>query len=504
MADGDWELAALIARRQLLHRPWRTALLLAGFGLGVAVMIVLLSVGDAMVRQASEEKLVGGGDVTVLPEGIDIEVMKTGGLGGLFFSIANARFIALQLLGAPRLADEVATVAPQVDGKLLYLTAPDGRELPVRATGELPSRTAAVGGAPLVREGRWVDDQADARWAAPARDELVHDIDRFHHTPQGNSDRASWAEWHYFNVLSADTTRWAFITLMVTGVVPDGTWSGQVLVTLHEQGRAPRRFSARVPGSAVRLSTTDANLRVGASSVVVDSLGRYRVSARAIDEANGQPIAVDLLVTPTPRAYFPGADLGSGDFSSGYAVAGLRADATGILCVAGVCDEYREAQSYHDHNWGIWRGVTWEWGSARTGAGAVLYGRVQPADSLQSVAPLFVYVVDSLGFRSLFRPRTIEYVDDRQLRVAGGTLRVPSSGVMRAVRGRDTLELRLFIDDVTATDTRQGFIDRGETAAARAITRPWFLQLQGRLRIRGVIDGQRIDATGHGFFETYR
>jgi hypothetical protein len=120
------------------------------------------------------------------------------------------------------------------------------------------------------------------------------------------------------------------------------------------------------------------------------------------------------------------------------------------------------------------------------------------------VAPFFVYVVDSLGFRSLFRPRTIEYVDDRTLRVPGGAIRVPSSAVMRDVRGRDTIELRLRVDDVTATDTRQGFIDRGETAAARALTRPWFLQLQGRLGIRGVIDGQRIDASGHGFFETYR
>ena len=50
--------------------------------MGVGVMIVLLAVGEAMVRQASQERLVGGGTITVLPEGIDIEVLTTGGLGG--------------------------------------------------------------------------------------------------------------------------------------------------------------------------------------------------------------------------------------------------------------------------------------------------------------------------------------------------------------------------------------------------------------------------------------
>ena len=96
-----------LALRNLGFRKMRTLFLLAGYGLGVAVMIVLLSVGDAMIAQASDEKLVGGGDVTVLPEGLDVEVMKTGGVGGMFFSIANARFLYQQLLASPRHAAEV-------------------------------------------------------------------------------------------------------------------------------------------------------------------------------------------------------------------------------------------------------------------------------------------------------------------------------------------------------------------------------------------------------------
>ena len=116
-------MITLLALRNLAHRPLRSLFLLFGYSLGVGVMIVLLAIGQAMLAQARDEKLVGGGQVTVLPEGMDIEVMKTGGLGGLFFSIANARFIYRQLLASPRLAPSIATVAPQIDGKLLYFRA---------------------------------------------------------------------------------------------------------------------------------------------------------------------------------------------------------------------------------------------------------------------------------------------------------------------------------------------------------------------------------------------
>src|SRR6478672_8048788 len=145
---------ARLAFRHLALRPARTLLLLAGYGVGVAVMVVLLSIGEALLAQARDEKLVGGGDVTVLPEGIDVEVMKTGGLGGMFFSIDHSRFIHRQLLAAPRLAGDVAAAAPQITGKLLYLTA-RGRTTPVLATGEIPSLTKSVGAPMQLAAGTW-------------------------------------------------------------------------------------------------------------------------------------------------------------------------------------------------------------------------------------------------------------------------------------------------------------------------------------------------------------
>src|SRR6476659_151559 len=97
----------ILARRNLTLRPWRSALLLGGFGLGVGVTIVLLAIGEAMLTQARDDRLVGGGDVTVLPEGTDVEVMKTGGVGGMFLAINNARFLVGQLLSYRRNAPGV-------------------------------------------------------------------------------------------------------------------------------------------------------------------------------------------------------------------------------------------------------------------------------------------------------------------------------------------------------------------------------------------------------------
>jgi hypothetical protein len=508
-------MLSVLAVRNLFHKPWRSALLFLGYGMGVTVMIVLLSIGEALITQAGDEKLVGGGDVTVLPEGLDVEVMKTGGLGGLFFSIDNARFVYLQLLASPRLAGDVRAVAPQVEGKLLYLRTASGRELPVRASGDVPSATHAVGAAPELTAGAWGDDDGDRRWTRPTAAELHHDIDHFHLPPAGIANPKSWGEWHYFNVLSADGRRWAFVSFILSGEVPAGRWGGQVLVTTHEQGEggragASRRYSATVLPPAIHFSTSDANLRLGdAGSVTVTPEGDYAVRARAREERTGEPLELDLVVAPAPRAYFPGATLQSGDFASGYAVAALRADASGSLCTgAGArrrCERFDRAQAYHDHNWGVWRGVSWEWGATRAGPYSILFGRVQPpVDSGGGTSPLFLYLVDSLGFRALFRPRDVAYEEGREIFVGGRPVRVPTRGVLYDVRGADTLRLELIVEDATGTDTRGGLIERGESDFARALARPYFIQMKGRARLTGRVGGQPVLGEGAGFFETYR
>lgn len=497
-------MIARLALRGLLDRPWRSAFLLAGFGLGVGVMITLLAIGEAMVTQAKDEKLVGGGNVTVLPDGLDIEVMKTGGVGGMFTSISNARFVHRQLLASPRLAPAVRAVAPQTEGALLYVRTTSG-EWPVRAIGEIPSATRAVGAGPTVIAGAWDDDDADRRWLAPTDEELRHEIDRLHHTPPslGASERQTWGEWHYFNVVSADRARWAFLTMAVGGDVPRGEWGGQVLLTVHEQGRPARRFVRDVAPRDIAFDTSRADLALGADRVMVLPDGRYRVTANAREERTGARATIDLTVSPARGAYFPGAAIGGEGLVSGYAVPALRATADGELCIDGRCEAFRAAPSYHDHNWGTWRDVEWEWGASRAGEFTFLYGRVMRTGADDVEEPLFLYLVDSLGFRALFRPRVITYEDRRVLAAGGDRIRVPARATLMDVRGGDTLRIEIDVEDASATRVQRD--GAGDARAREASgTRRWFIQMKGVARLTGRLGGQAIAGEGTGFFETYR
>jgi hypothetical protein len=241
---------------------------------------------------------------------------------------------------------------------------------------------------------------------------------------------------------------------------------------------------------------------MGDSRVRLLDDGRYRVVANA-SGPGGRSAHVDLVIEPAPGAYFPGATLASGEFTSGYAVPALRASATGRACVSERCETVSGVQEYHDHNWGVWRGVTWEWGAARAGAMTFLYGRVHAPDTLAARPPLFLYVVDSLGFAGLYRPARIDYEDARTIVVAGRRIRVPARATMADVRGGDTVIVELTIEDAIGSDTRLPMDERGDPQAS-ALSRPYFIQMKGRARLRGVIGGRRLDGEGAGFFETYR
>ena len=500
-----------LALRNLTYRPWRSVLMFFGFGVGVAVMIVLLSIGEAMLTQARQEKLVGGGTITVLPEGLDVEVMKTGGIGGLFFSIDHASFLYRQVLSSPRYAHEVSAVAPQIEGRLLYLRAGNGSEYAVHASGEIPDVSRAVGAAPELVDGKWVNDDGDRKWSAPTLAELRNEIDHFHIPDDSVANRDTWAEWHYFNVVAGGKgdareagsgKRWAFISFIVGGDVSGSKWGGQLGITLREQGGATRRFVQTLDKSRVRFSTIDANLVFGDSRVTVLPDGDYAVRASAPKQRGRGRITLDLRVHPEPYAYFPGVSMSSGSFVSGYVVPALRATATGTLCVDNACEQLDNAQSYHDHNWGVWRNVTWEWGASRAGQYAFLYGRVYPPDSTMSVPPVLLYMTDSLGFRAVFRPTTISYEDNREVSVGTANVRVPSRATLIDARGADTLRVDLTVEDAIATDTRPASERGNPVAGARA--HPYFIQMKGTAMLSGRVDGTPLSGKGTGFFETYR
>jgi hypothetical protein len=478
-------MIATLAFRHLLVRRRRSLFLLLGYGLGVGVMIVLLSVGEAMLEQSRDLALVGGGEVTVLPEGIDVEAMRTGGVGGMFFGIDRARFVTRQLLGGRRQERLVAAVSPAIEHKVVYLSF-NGRAAVARAGADIPSRARQAGATLDLLDGRWDDHAADSAWLAPTTGQLYDEMDRFHLPRTRDS---SWAEWHYFNLVTGEG-EWWYLTWLVGGEMPDGRWGGQVLLTRRTPDGGHQRFTATVPSSAVTLDTTRADLVLGPHEVRQRD-GIYTLTATA--EGSAGRARVELTVTPERERFFPPVELGEGSARSGYVVPALRATATGRICIDGHCRMISDAPAYHDHNWGTWRAVTWDWGGLRGREIDVLFGAVytETARSGSGGMPsMFVTVVDSLGVRQVLRARPVRYAGTHR-RSAELGFTVPASFTLLAERESDSLLVEGTVDEVDAT----------VSPAAGAGLR--FLQMRGRVRMRGTVAGAVVSEEGAGFFETY-
>jgi hypothetical protein len=471
-----------LALRHLWVKKRRSALLLLGFALGVGVMILLLSVGEAMLDQSRDVALVGGGEVTVLPLGIDVEAMRTGGVSGMFFGIDHARFLTRQVLGGPRHADVVRAVAPAIEGKVLYLER-SGVSSPVRAGGEIPSRAATVGAGLELLAGAWHDSPADSTWISPDASRLYDEMDRFHIPQKPDS---TWGEWDYFNVVTADG-EWWYITLLVGGAIPAGEWGGEVLITRRSPDGRYHRYSTRVPAAQVSFDTTRADLSMG-SSGVRQSEGIYRLDARA-HGASGDA-RVELEIKPLPNQYFPAVELREQPLLSGYVVPGVAANATGRVCVLDRCRRVTGVPAYHDHNWGVWRGVSWEWGAARGASLALLYGGIYSPETDSAAAPFFFTVIDSLGVRQILRFRSIRYAGSRPAG-SGGRVSAPTRFDIAAARGSDSVRLDVHVEDVLVSRMGSAGLDRH------------FLQMRGRFGLTGRIAGELRADSGSGFFETY-
>lgn len=475
---ADGRTVVRLALRHLLVRRARAAVLLLGYAIGAAVMMVLLSIGEAMLVQSRDVTLVGGGDVTVLPDGIDFEGLRTGSLSGMFYGIDRARFLQRQMIGGPRLAPAVAAVSPAIEHKLLYLRRGDDL-IPLRAGAEIPSAARAVGAGLDLVAGSWEDSGADSAFRAPSPEQLYHELDRFHAPP----DDTTWAEWHYFNLAPGLDEHW-YVTFLV-----GAGGRGQLLVTRHRPGAPPAAFESMVPAVRVRFDTTRADLELG-PHLVVQREGAYRLTGAAAGPRGS--VRFDLTVVPEPNAYFPPVELRRDEFVSGYVVPAVRATASGTICESGSCRRYQDVPAYHDHNWGVWRETSWEWGQARGAGTTALYGGVLTPDSVavSSGAPFFLALVDGLGVRQVMRFSRVDYGGGRPVPNAPGVL-APERFAIRAAQGRDTVALRVRVLRAQATRT------------TLAGGRRHFLQMRGAFTLTGRLGGLAVADSGLGSFETF-
>jgi hypothetical protein len=545
--------------RSLLRRPGRSLLLLAGYALGVGVTVALLSIGSALVEQARDRELVGGGDLAVLPAGIDLETVKTGGVSSLYFTVGQAPFLYRQVLAGPRLEGRVEAAAPWIDDELVHLEV-DGRLHAASAGGRIPSLARAMGVPAEASAGGWEDVAADRDWRAPGDSALYAAMDRFH-LPSGEAaGDSTWAEWHYFNVRLRDAAAeggggradggddgaasdgtgasaggWLYLTYMVAGAVPDGRWGGRVLATVVSgtaPGRTPgadpggadrsrgtrvRTWEARTPADEVAFSLTDPDVRIGDASVTLGPAGAYRLEARvpppagdgslgpATDGAasGGDTLRLELTVRAASRQHLPPLDVSSGACPSGYTAPILDGRARGRVCAGDGCRRLEDAPAYHDHNWGVWRDVTWDWGQARAGPYSALWGGLRRAPASGDGAcgearergggdgpgRRFLFLADTLGFLGLFPIDSLGYRWAAGRGPAGAERPRPRTLSLRASRPPDTLRVDASV--------------RHARASRGARTDALFHQMEGRVRLRGRLRGRDLGAEGRGFFETW-
>lgn len=478
------------------QRSGRSALLLGGYALGVAVTIVLLSVGQAMVDQARDRQLLGGGDLIVLPQGIDLETLRTGGTSSMYFAVEQAPLLYRDVLAGTRFADRIAAAAPWIDDELLYLET-DTALIPLSAGATIPDLASEVGAAPDLLAGNWTDTDTDRRWRSPSAAEFYRALDGMH-LPTGAAARdTTWAEWHYFNTLLPDSG-WLYLTYMVAGDVPDGRWFGRVLATRVVPDRETVRvYSTAVDPEQVAFTEGHPDLAIGASSVTLQQDGSYRLRARVpaegtdAAEASSGPLTVDLTVSEHTRRYLPPIGIGSRDFISGYTVPLLDGRATGRVCEGPICHDLAAVRTYHDHNWGTWARVSWDWGQATAGDYSVLYGGVarMGEDAEVNQGGRFLYLADSHGFAGVFTIR--ELTTRWPVREGEGQ---PDSIAIHAVNGPDSLALTVTVGHTQVTSV---------PVAAVADLDARFYQMRGTLELSGRLFGNEFHESGEGFFETW-
>jgi hypothetical protein len=199
-----------------------------------------------------------------------------------------------------------------------------------------------------------------------------------------------------------------------------------------------------------------------------------------------------VQVSPAANRYFPPVELQDEAFVSGYVVPALVASASGKICVRSRCTSFTAVPAYHDHNWGVWRDVTWEWGAARGGELSLLYGGVYGPrrDAAGSSSPFFLAVWDSLGVKQVLRFNRVRYEGKRPA-VGSSGAEAPAAFEITANREADSVSLRVRVAEALATEMSTGTIRRT------------FLQMRGEFRLQGRLLGATISDSGAGFFETY-
>lgn len=453
-----------LAFRSLTAHPVRSAVLAAGFGTGVAVMAILLGVAEVVLQQAQSPALVGGGDV----------VIRLG-------PQVPARLVLDGTLQSDALRDRVRVASPS-HTRELYLVRDSGAVVPVSARGGIPSLERALGDEETSAIDAWQDTPADVAWAQTSPEQVLGYIDRFHPVPDVPRWRDSWAEWLYFNGRSGNAR--FYLTFLVGPPTSRGTRTAGVRLQLERNGRIESY------GAADELTNAEVEaapeLEIAASSVRLE--GMNYVIRFDLPGAGGRAVGTVTLEGSPGRLVPPVQIAGAGGWRTGYVVPVMGGRLSGSITVGGETLSLDGGSGYHDHNWGFWEGVSWQWGQAHQGDLSVLFGRVfAPAEAADpDRIPGFVGVLGPDGPLGYATNVTITEENDD----AGQPRTIMVNGRGPAVE----MTVRFDVSSVVTTRMTQGPLGNDLD----------FLQMRGDYTVTGRVGSQAVEFTAPGAAETFR
>jgi hypothetical protein len=143
---------------------------------------------------------------------------------------------------------------------------------------------------------------------------------------------------------------------------------------------------------------------------------------------------------------------------------------------------------YHDHNWGFWKGVSWQWGQAQQGDLSLIFGRVRPpADAADpDRIPGFVGALGPDGPLGYATNVTIDETNDAR----GQPKTIAVAGQSRLL----DVHLTFDVGSTVTTRTAQG-------PFAGALN---FLQMRGQYTVTGHAGDRAINFSAPGSAETFR
>lgn len=450
-----------LAVRSLTAHPVRSGVLALGFGVGVAVMAILLGVAEVVLDQARSPDLAGGGDVVIdMAPQVPVRLLLSG-----------------TLLADP-IRRRVRVASPNQNARLYLVT--DHGQVQVRTRGGIPSLERALGDAETAATDAWRDTPADVAWTAQSPEQVLRQIDRFHPVPDAPEWASSWAEWLYFNGRAAQAR--FYLTFLAGPAQADGRRSSGVRLQLDRGAGVEPFFGTATLTSAEALKAPD--LTIGDSSVRLDGL-RYRVHLDLRD-AKQRRATGDFTLQASPGRLVPPIEIaGVRGWRTGYVVPVMSGALDGSLTVGGETISLAGGTGYHDHNWGFWQGVSWQWGQVQHDDVSFIYGRVFPPRDAADPdrIPGFVGALGPegpLGYATNVTITETNGADGRPTRIA--------------IRARNnSLRLQMQFDVASAV------VSQGTQASGLD-----FLQMRGNYTVTGRAGGRDLSFSAPGAAETFR